>query len=179
MQINITVFLHKSLQSPDSAAFFLGHFGWCLCKLSLHRRNQPQIQNWTTTVTMHAVGTIPSIVNVISFVLLVFVFQPCFFCHFLSKINKTGIAHTFYIGGKLFDWGKEDKAFLREQRQGVRNSKSPPFNDIGPLSIPVLSLIHHPAPASAPWETDFGTNFFPRSARPPPAASAPCVSDLC
>lgn len=94
-------------------------------------------------------------------------------------MNKTGITHTFYIGGKLFDWGKEDTEFLREQRQGFQNSGSPRFNDISLLSIPVLSLIHHPAPASAPWETDFGTNFFPRSARPPPAASAPCVSDLC
>lgn len=70
MQINETVFLHKCLQSPGSAAppHPPGHFGWCLCKLSFHRRNQPQIQNWTTTAMVHAVETIPNIVNVIPFV---------------------------------------------------------------------------------------------------------------
>lgn len=77
MQINETVFLHKSLQSPGSAVFFffpLGHFGWCLSKLSFHRRNQAQIQNWTTTAMLHVAGTIPCIVNMISFILLVFIF---------------------------------------------------------------------------------------------------------
>lgn len=61
---------------------------------------------------LHVVGTIPCLVNLISFILLVFIFpQPCFSCHFLSKMNMTVITHTFYIGENYLPGEKEIKSF--------------------------------------------------------------------